>query len=1069
MKVFVQEPEETNKQSNKQKNDKIKVYTNKPEEAAAQEPKTKPRKSKKLTVHGYDPVTNEIIRTIQAEAEKKKALRDDASLCKVKVKKNRKKRDATEDKQYVIKGKDKSVVLEFKRMFGGKEGKGKSSKKKQLGKSIGRAELKEQAMKQKMEKMEMGDTDNLEDAEEAEDEGELGDEEDNDDEDAVDGDNEAGWFRLEKLTNKDYSEFLTSVKCNVYSTPANCNNFNNCNNMKTDRCSNPKAMQCGNDENVEGEDTEDDDDTLYADDNEDEDEVEEREFEDDLKELQEFRAQQERMEQLERQQMEALRAEEESIRRINDEASAIQREAAELRRMQQEEEMRRLQQEAEDYRRRREQEEEEDYLRRQQEEEAYRRRRKREEKAFRKRHQEEEEEMRRVLEEEFRRRQEEEDEYRRIQKEKEELQRRQKEEQMMRVKEESELRIIEMQRQEIQRLQKEREELLEKGQLDEEERKVVFEDVKQKTTRKKESHRTRNRRSRRSKHSRSGYDSESSEEDEKGWLSKAFSVFTCGENMEFLDLCDTPGPEEHVPVPVKKHANQHQTSPPTALYAAIGTQNWSIALRRLMDKPEEAAQKVTNASTDGKSVYNFFPLHVACISGAPLLLITMLVQAFPQAVQITAMGKLPIHMACEAQADHRVVFLLINSWPESLNEIDDDSKTPIEIASEGEGSPERRKIIQMLTKKMENTVVRTPTVLYSAIDAQNWNKAMIRLVDMPQEATTWVSYSKDNMEYRFLPLHAACLVGAPLLLISDLISAYPDAVRKKTTQGKLPIHIACEVHADERVVKLLLESWPESLYLKDTSGNSPEEIVANADFSPERSAILRLLEDKLQNNDAIVFSPTKLYQLIEANLWDDAVRRSLECPEEVSTWVGSCQKILDARLLPLHVACASRAPLLLIAVLIQNYPDSVKKTNNSGKLPIHLACEKRTDHRVIAFLLHTWPESATFKDEKGNTPVQTALISKVSDERTKIVETLMDHEGESEEEYEDALAVEMEAKELLAQERMDDDIDDDADIREMKNLKNELQTKSKKTKRKRKNKKDKHTLWAPSEDMFQQY
>ena len=517
-------------------------------------------------------------------------------------------------------------------------------------------------------------------------------------------------------------------------------------------------------------------------------------------------------------------------------------------------------------------------------------------------------------------------------------------------------------------------------------------------------------------------------EEIKSEATKKFSEnLNCGEDFDVLDYfeCRDDPEEDFVPVGVPEErrtlygVSNHIDSPPTVLYAAIGTKSWSIALRRLLEEPKEASVWVKNASTDGETLFRFLPLHIACLSGAPLLLVTLLVQAYPNAVKYNAMGKLPIHMACETLADHRIVFLLLNAWSESINARDEEGLTPIEVASLEEPCDERKMIVKVLTRKLECNVVKTPTTLYSFIDSQDWNSAIMRLVEIPQEATTWVSFTKKRMEVRFLPLHIACLLGAPYFLISDLAHAYPDAVRKKTTLGQLPLHIACEAHGDERIVKLLLEFWPESLFVKDDAGKTALEIASGTEYSPERTCILALLQKKLEHKDKIVYSPTDLFSIVESRNWDVAVRRCFEAPDEVSTWVGSCQKIADAKLLPIHVACSLNAPLILIAVLLQTFPDGVRRPNNSGKLPIHMACEKRADHRIVSLLLHTWPESYHELDDKGNTPVQVTLLSAPSPERTKIVETLMAFEVKNEKETllvtNAMFDVENEAKELVKQ------------------------------------------------------
>ena len=901
-------------------------------------------------------------------SETKSAAFDDVSLCKVKVKRTRSRSKSREDRtrpqqtttkqQYVVNGKTNTVVLEFTQKNSGNVVKStrngrnrggatanyvhRGAGKKQLGNKMGMSEFKNQVHQVKatrnvvVEPEENADDDVDDDlAQEINalrqiyHDGDVGSDENLGEEDGPnedDLDKDTNWFKMDVKSGNDYEAILKSVKCNAYTTQ-NCND-----NIE---CKPEDTLKCG-DENIVFENLEEEvveevgEDRLGAENYN----QEERDIEDELREMAEYRAQQEQMDRLEEQEMARIQREEDEMLRAQNEQDFLSREQMEMQEMQM------LQQEQDDHAR----------------------------------------------------------EQMEMQKQKEEAERR------------------EVQEQQNQNQNKS----LEENQSN------TGEDGKQRDNEYDNSSGFGNLFGRLIGGDNSAFEEMKVKAIKQLSQMKAMkNSMACGETMEVLDFfdCSDNIAEERKVVdlmrPAMRPANNHQECPPTALYAAIGTQSWNVALRRLLEKPDEASVWVKNASTDGETIFRFLPLHIACLSEAPLLLITLLVQAYPNAVKYTAMGKLPVHMACEVLADHRIVFLLLNAWPESINIRDDDENTPIEVASLWEPCEERKKIVQVLTKRMENSVVKTPTALYSAIDSQNWNYAILRLVEMPQEATTWVSFRKKKLEVRFLPLHIACLLGAPFFLISDLVQAYPDAVRKKTTQGKLPLHIACESHGDERVVELLLDSWQEGLFIKDGDGNTPLEVASATVFSPERTAILALLEEKLEHEDKIVYAPTKLYSLIEASDWDVAVRHCLESPNEVSMWVGSCQKIEDAKLLPLHIACSLRAPLILVAVLIQSYTESVKRTTNTGKLPIHLACEKRADHRIISLLLHTWPESYAEKDERGNTPVQTALLSPPSAERTKIVETLMAYEAKSEQDMllvtNPVIDVERKARDLVRQ------------------------------------------------------
>ena len=269
--------------------------------------------------------------------------------------------------------------------------------------------------------------------------------------------------------------------------------------------------------------------------------------------------------------------------------------------------------------------------------------------------------------------------------------------------------------------------------------------------------------------------------------------------------------------------------------------------------------------------------------------------------------------------------------------------------------------------------------------------------------------------------------------------------------------MACTAHIDHRVVSLLVKTYPDGLHVKDVDGDTPVDIILKSDFSPERAKIIEVLTKQLNKPEEasnIVFAPTELYTLIEAKEWDDALRHILQAPDEASTWVGSCQKKADARFLPLHTACLLRAPLLLIAVLIQTYPDAVRKKSNVGKLPIHYACERRADHRVVAFLVHTWPESLHVKDDKDNTPTKCALLSKPSPERTRILETLVALEEKVEE---------PDMEEDCPQDNLNEILDDTVVSR---SIPSHGRTTGKKKSSKFFGKKKKDTLWEDDSEMF---
>lgn len=81
-----------------------------------------------------------------------------------------------------------------------------------------------------------------------------------------------------------------------------------------------------------------------------------------------------------------------------------------------------------------------------------------------------------------------------------------------------------------------------------------------------------------------------------------------------------------------------------------------------------------------------------------------------------------------------------------------------------------------------------------------------------------------------LPLHEACMRAAPLEVIQNLISAYPDGVKKKGFCDRLPLHYASYNNPSLHVINLLLQKYPEGVSTLDSDGRLPLHlaVVRNA-------------------------------------------------------------------------------------------------------------------------------------------------------------------------------------------------------------------------------------------------
>jgi hypothetical protein len=100
----------------------------------------------------------------------------------------------------------------------------------------------------------------------------------------------------------------------------------------------------------------------------------------------------------------------------------------------------------------------------------------------------------------------------------------------------------------------------------------------------------------------------------------------------------------------------------------------------------------------------------------------------------------------------------------------------------------------------------------------------------------------------------------------------------------------------------------------------------------------------------------------------DTIRFLVEaCPEAVKVPNGDGS-------LPLHVACAYKAPLDVIQYLVEQWPEAIKTANHNGSLPLHHACKNKVPLDVVEFLVEEWPEAVKIMDSDGRTPLDCAKI-----------------------------------------------------------------------------------------------
>ena len=297
----------------------------------------------------------------------------------------------------------------------------------------------------------------------------------------------------------------------------------------------------------------------------------------------------------------------------------------------------------------------------------------------------------------------------------------------------------------------------------------------------------------------------------------------------------------------------------------------------------------------------------------------------------------------------------------------------------------------------------------------------------------------SNLSDDFLPLHIACLFKASADVIQLLIRAYPEAVEYRNRWGMLPIHIVCANIAMEtpkiaakkpvddftarrylnnlyavkisdkddtweinKIIELLVDANPQSLNIPSDNMEwlTPIDYVGkNFPCGSERDELLDLLKQKqnvskkhddernirdVQGGSSTMKNietnqRTMLYRYLKMKDWDNAQQQLRQCPNEASHWV--VDKEYDSSgssHLPIHLACSNEAPLHLILLLSEAYPDGIKAKGKHSSNPLHIACKKCLDEEIILDFIDRCPETTCQKDEFGRLPLHLACKSKLS-------------------------------------------------------------------------------------------
>ena len=418
-------------------------------------------------------------------------------------------------------------------------------------------------------------------------------------------------------------------------------------------------------------------------------------------------------------------------------------------------------------------------------------------------------------------------------------------------------------------------------------------------------------------------------------------------------------------------------------HTLVSENGGSGALSRLELAPIEAKTWVSRREQGKDKVrWRLLPLHAVCIFRAPLALIEALIEVYPDGPKMKDdQGMLPVHLACRNGASKGVVLTLLTAFPDSINIRDRKNRLPVDLveASNSQNKENvltaskkfQREMIQMnvisapaqdmgipavMTQASSNPSVQQSvqqsvqpsvqqsiqhpvehvnpiaakevdyehrTVLFRMILKKDWKQASGRARSHSEEAATWIVTKGFNGNLRFLPLHKACVLNPPSVVIESLLEAFPGAAESKDQDGWLPIHCACFYGASADVINNLLKTFARGASVKDEEGRLPLHYACLKGASQEVVDVLIATSGKA------------------AMAKDDEGR------------------------LPIHHACGKGAPEGVIDALLKAAPKGAQSKDDQGRLPLHHACRKNVSERVIRTLLRVYPRAAQIKDDQA--------------------------------------------------------------------------------------------------------
>jgi len=348
-----------------------------------------------------------------------------------------------------------------------------------------------------------------------------------------------------------------------------------------------------------------------------------------------------------------------------------------------------------------------------------------------------------------------------------------------------------------------------------------------------------------------------------------------------------------------------------------------------------------------------------------------------------------LHRVClNKNVTLEIVEYLLHLYPQALNdemsmEIDHGVIVlyPLHLACYNEKCP--NEVIQLLLERLGDSAAKQ--LHHICTMDFDWGNTDIDLIDDYEYGGTPLHYYLSRTSNVDINIVKQLVVNSRLLLYID--------VKSKCT----PIHIIMHNRSIGYmfdVVKYLAEKNPSSLLRKDEYEQNPLCVACKNEFMTAKiiEILLRVCPDSLYQPNYWGGLPIHNLCVDEGDKIDDEVAM------EVLDLLLTAQPDLVTRTtdegdeLPVHKAATNRSPAFC-KILMDAYPESVRRVDSDGSLPFHRACYEGCP-ATVEYLFGLYPESLHLRDNNGYLPIHLAALSSIEKYTAETVQFLLLHDPE---------------------------------------------------------------------------